>query len=415
MKEVHLFKFLSALFLVGGTTIGGGMLALPVVTGYSGFFPSLVVMGVCCLFMTLSALMLVEVSLWMEEGAHVVTMTERLLGRFGKIVSWILYLFICYASNVAYTAAAGSQIALVFQKTFNIFISKEVSGGLFLFFFSSFIMMGSSLVGRVNTTLFIGMILAYLSLLGSGLSEIKLSFLELQNWSSSLMGLPFFLTSFSFQTMVPSLTPYLNRNRKALYGSIIGGTVLAFVIYALWQMLILGIIPVEGNFGLREALCTNVPATLYLSEHVGVGTLSKVAEFFSFFAITTSFLGITLGLFDFLSDGLKVSKNGLGKFFLGSLIVLPTLFFAVRYENAFIAALDISGGVGDSLLNGMIPVLMVWSGLYVVKYEGAKPFFGGKLLLMVTFIFFLFTLGVEMMIQTGCIHSHYDIIKISKN
>ncbi len=410
LKDVSISKFLSALFLVGGTTIGGGMLALPMVTGFSGFFPSLVMMAICCFFMTVTALMLVEVSLWMEEGVHVITMTDRLLGFWGKALSWVLYLFICFASNVAYTAGAGSHLSLVAKKTFDFSLSKDLGAACFLFFFGAFIYMGQNILGRVNSILFIAMVLAYALLVASGLSEVKPSLLKGQLWSSSLMGLPFFLTSFSFQTMVPSLTPYLNRNRKALYGSIIGGTLLAFLIYALWQMLILGIIPVEGDFGLRQALCNNHPATLYLSEHVGVGILSKVAEFFSFFAITTSFLGITMGLFDFLSDGLKIPKKGLGKVFLGALIALPTLFFVAKFENAFIAALDISGGLGDSLLNGMIPVLMVWSALYFVKYKGAKPFFGGKPLLVVTFLFFLFSLVVELLIQTGCLHSHYDII-----
>lgn len=412
IKDVGYGKFFSALFLVGGTTIGGGMLALPMVTGYSGFFPSLVVMGICCFFMTLTALMLVEVSLWMEEGVHVITMTERLLGPLGKWVSWFLYLFICYASNVAYTAGGSSQIALALQRAYGLTLTKTISGTVFLFLFGLVVYLGKNTLGKVNSLLFVGLIASYVLLVGSGLPEVKPALLEGQLWSASLMSLPFLLTSFSFQTMVPSLTPYLNRNRKALYGSIIGGTVLAFIIYALWQLLILGIIPVEGDFGLKQALCKGDPATLYLSEHVGIGTLSKIAEFFSFFAITTSFLGISMGLFDFLSDGLKVPKVGFGRVFLVLLIALPTLYFAVKYEYAFIAALDISGGLGDSILNGIIPILMVWSGLYWVKYAGAKPFFGGRALLLVALLFFIFTLLVEMLIQTGCMHSHYDIINV---
>jgi len=98
---------ISAMFLVGGTCIGGGMLALPVSTGVSGFFPSIAMMFVCWFAMTSTALLLLEISLWMSPGAHIITMTSQILGVPGKIVSWILYLFICYASRVAYTAGGG--------------------------------------------------------------------------------------------------------------------------------------------------------------------------------------------------------------------------------------------------------------------------------------------------------------------
>ncbi|MFN4174810.1 MAG: aromatic amino acid transport family protein, partial [Parachlamydiaceae bacterium] len=90
-QRISFFTLLSAIFLVAGTCIGGGMLALPVATGLAGFFPSLVVMILSWLMMTLTALLLLEVSLWMEEGVHVITMSSRLLGPFGKAVSWVLY------------------------------------------------------------------------------------------------------------------------------------------------------------------------------------------------------------------------------------------------------------------------------------------------------------------------------------
>lgn len=78
--NVHKNSILSAMFLVAGTCIGGGMLALPVATGVSGFFPSIAIMLVCWLAMTITALLLIEVSLWMEEGVHLISMTSRILG-----------------------------------------------------------------------------------------------------------------------------------------------------------------------------------------------------------------------------------------------------------------------------------------------------------------------------------------------
>jgi tyrosine-specific transport protein len=388
---------LSGMFLVAGTCIGGGMLALPVATGVGGFMPSLAIMIVCWIAMTITALLLLEVSLWMEEGVHIITMSSRILGLPGKVVSWCLYLFICYASIVAYTAGGGAQLSSVFSYYLDLPISKELGCVIFIVVFGLVVDQGSQLVGRVNAILFIAMIAAYFALVGAGITEVNQSHLEHRNWSLSLMAIPLTLTTFSFQTMVPSLTPYLKRNGKALRIAVIGGTTITFIVYAAWQWLVLGIVPVEGPNSLTEALLHGEPPLQFLRQHVSTPWIGYVAEYFAFFAIVTSFLGIGLGLFDFLSDGLKVEEKGRGKLLLGILIVVPTLLFATQFERIFLVAMESSGGIGDAILNGMMPVLMVWIGRYYMGYSGEFRVPGGKILLSLTFIFFLFALIMQLL------------------
>lgn len=413
-KNVRLGSIISATFLVAGTCIGGGMLALPVATGVSGFLPSIFIMIICWLAMTATALLLLEVSMWMEEGVHLITMTSRILGLPGKVISWCLYLFICYASLVAYTAGGGVQVAMAFRDYFGFFISKEIGAVVFILVFGAVIYLGSRIVGRVNTVLFVAMIAAYIGLVGMGVPETKMELLSHRQWSGSLISVPLLLTAFSFQTMVPSLTPYLKRNAKALRFSVLGGTFIAFIIYAVWQLLILGIVPVEGSNGLAEALLRGEPATQFLREHVQSGWVCLVAEYFAFFAIVTSFLGIALGLFDFLSDGLGIQKTGSGRLILGLLIVIPIVIFATQFERVFLVAMETSGGFGDSILNGMIPVLMVWVGRYYMKMGDGKSFSvpGGKPLLIVIFAFFLLTLGLEVLIRTGQMAAIYEPFEV---
>lgn len=401
-------SIISAMFLVAGTCIGGGMLALPVATGVSGFFPSLFIMLVCWLAMTATALLLLEVSLWMEEGVHIITMTSRLLGFPGKVVSWCLYLFICYASIVAYTAGGGSQIAKSFEAYFNVPLSKQIGCILFIVTFGVIIDLGTQVVGRINAILFTAMITAYFILVGMGIDEVKTELLRHRLWSYSLMAIPLTLTTFSFQTMVPSLTPYLKRHVKALRLAIIGGTAITFVAYAIWQWLILGIVPVNGSNGLAEALALGEPPTQFLREHVEGEWIGSIAEFFAFFAIVTSFLGIALGLFDFLSDGLHIKKEGKGKLILGALIIVPTLIFATQFERIFLVAMESSGGIGDSILNGMIPVMMAWIGRYRMGLTGPYRLSGGKPALICIFAFFLFALIVQIYAYTGHAASLYN-------
>ena len=401
------------MFLVGGTCIGGGMLALPVATGISGFFPSIVTMFICWLAMTCSALLLLEAALWMEEGAHIITITSRLLGKTGKVVAWILYLFISYCSLVAYTAEGGLQLSNILEVFLGWGLSKAVCCVIFILAFGVILDLGTQIVGRVNAVLFIAMVVAYILLVGMGIGEVKSHLLtENINWSYSIMAVPLLLTSFSFQTMVPSLTPLLKNHAKSLRLAIVGGTIIAFIIYLVWLWLVLGIVPVEGPSGLATALARGESATSYLREVVKGPYISTVAEYFAFFALVTSFLGMGLGLLDFLSDGLKVKKEGWGKILLAVLIIVPTLFFAINYERAFIVALESSGGFGDSILNGIMPVLMVWIGRYYMKKDSTRLLPGGKAVLAMLLLFFIFTLVIEILLELGLIFSIHDVERI---
>ncbi len=317
---------------------------------------------------------------------------------------------------MAYAAGGGAQMASACGHYCHFLISKDWGAVLFTLLFSAATFIGNWFVGRVNTLLFGAMILAYFALVATGFSEVKPALLIHQNWSTSMIAVPLLLTAFSFQTMVPSLTPYLKRNIKSLRIAIIAGTFLAMVIYLVWQWIILGIVPVEGEKGLAEALARgDLPATEFLRLHVSGKWVSIIAEFFAYFAIATSFLGIALGLFDFLSDGLKIKKDFLGKAIIGLIIVLPTIIIATRFERVFMTAMDASGGIGDSILNGIIPVLMVWRGRYLLGYKGDFRVPGGKILLVGVGCFFIIALSIELLGIAGLlpsVYEAYDILEI---
>jgi len=398
-KQVNAWTAWNAMFLVGGTCIGGGMLALPLAAGVGGHFPSLVWLAICWALMTASSLLLLEANLWMAEGEHVISMAKKFLGPIGQAVSWVVYLYICYASLVSYAAGGGRLLAMQLGISPNIAIVLVALGLTLLIY------LGARLVGRVNTILFLGMLVAYVFLVGMGLDEIKPHFLGREGlWFPSTFAIPLLLTSFSHQTMVPSLTPYLQRNGKLLRWAIVGGTLIAFIVYALWLTIVLGIVPVEGERGLIDAYMQGVPSTQFLAEHVQGRLLTPVVHFFSFFAIVTSFIGMALGLFDFLSDGLKIPENKRGKVLLGLLILIPVIFFALYFERAFLVAMETTGGIGDAIINGIIPVLMVWVGRYKLGYKSDWSLPGGRPLLTLLLIAFTAILFWEaLMLSTNLV------------
>jgi tyrosine-specific transport protein len=398
-------SILGASLLVAGTCIGGGMLALPVATGVSGFFPSFFLLLLGWGFMTTTALLLAEANLWMEEGAHVITLASRLLGPVGKILAWLLYLFIGYASLVAYAAGGGELFSSAMDRFFGIAIPETWAIILFVIFFGTIIYLGNVIVGRINTFLVFGLIGAYILLIGVGAGHIKWDLLLRSTWGNTIIAVPLLLTVFSFQTIVPSLTIYLKQDGKALRLSIIIGTSLTLLVYVIWQALVLGTVLLDGDYGLAAALAKGKPATEFLGIAVGKPWVGAIADFFAFFALITSFLGIALGLFDFLADGLKIKEKKWGNVALGLLVAVPTILFALSMERVFLTALDTSGGIGDAILNGLFPALMVWIGRYYKGYNSEFRVPGGKPLLVFVICYALFVFAVELGGQFGLIVS----------
>lgn len=384
--------FIKGILLVAGTTIGGGMLALPVLTSPAGFFPSIMVYILCWLFMVFTGLLILEVSLWLGKEANLVTMAEKTLGNPGKIAAWVLYLFLFYLLNLAYVVGCGGLLRALLGD----FLPEWAGPLLFLLLFGPFMYMGVKFVaGKLNLILMVGLIVSYLAFVLIGYRYVNHSFLMESHWGASFQALPICFTAFAYQGIVPTLFTYLQRNVKLTQWVIVLGSFIALLTYVVWQWLIFGIVPMQGPSSLAEALTKGQTAVEPLKAVLQHPQIYLVGQCFAFFALVTSFLGVTLGLIDFLADGLKMEKNQKNQFFLCILIFVPVLILAFFYPDIFLEALNEAGGIGCALLLGLLPVLMVWVGRYRLHLAGEYRVFGGKALLVLLALFVLVELFYE--------------------
>ncbi len=390
--DLPLRKAVGGALLVGGTAIGAGMLALPVVTGMGGFLPAIVIFLICWLFSVCTGLLLLEVCLWMPNEANIISMAHHLLGPIGKISAWILYLFLFYCLTIAYVAEGGGFVVALFGEK----IPHVVGVILFTVAFGTFVYLGTKAVDRINFLLMIGLGVSYLVFVVLGVGEVKIELLKRMRWFPAVMALPVMFTSFSYQGIIPSLTTYLERHPKTIRFAILVGTSLPFIAYILWEYLILGIVPTEGPHGLLEAEAMGSTAVEPLKYVFPNTPIYLTGQFFSAFALTTSFLGVTLGLLDFLSDGLQIAKVGSKKFLLCGIIYIPAMIIATINPNIFLRALGYAGGIGCALLLGLLPILMVWVGRYYKEYSNLnRQLPGGKGLLSLLGAFIVFELVIE--------------------
>lgn len=388
--------FLGAL-LVAGTSIGGGMLALPILTCLGGFIPSLFIYLLCWIFMTLTGLLFLEVCLWLGNEANIMTMSRQILGRRATFFTVVIYLFLFYSLTLAYLVGGGQFMTDLSGGA----LSPEWSILLFLLIFAPFVCCGARSVGSVNAPMMMGLVVSYFVFVFFGLSYVKAENLQNCNWSLSLFAIPVTFTSFGYQGVIPSLFAYLNRDYRKTRFAIIVGSFIPFAAYVVWEYLILGIIPLEGENSLSLALQKGESAIQPLKYHLDNPWVLAMGQFFAFFALVTSFLGVTLGLMDFLADGLRSYIVGKKRIFLWLLVFFPPLFGAFFSPNIFLSSLNYAGGFGCALLLGLLPILMVWIGRYQKKKVSEYRLIGGKFLLIILFIFVAVEIGFEIFQEMG--------------
>lgn len=386
-------KTFGGILLIAGTTIGAGMLALPVVTGFAGFIPTVAVFIIYWLYMTYTAFLLLEVNLWMGENINLITMVKYTLGKKGEIVAWAAYLLLLYLLTTAYLAGGGPIIADFIGSI----IGKKIPGWMgaipLLLIFGFTVFEGTKYVDYVNRFCMLALVISYGAMMLFLLPHIEPVYLTHFDGRQVFLAVSLLATSFGFHIVIPTLSTYLHRDITQLKKVILYGSLIPLVVYIIWECATLGTIPLEtikdgyeqGHSGVKLIVDT------VQSPKVGI-----IAQAFSFFAIITSFLGVTMSLNDFLADGFHIKKSVSGKVILFGLTFIPPLLFILTYPRAFISALEFAGVYGVIILLGLLPPLMVWVGRYRKSYEAEFVTPGGKGALIAAIVFSLLIIGIEI-------------------
>jgi len=368
------------------------MLAIPLVTGLAGFVPAMFASTLSWLFMLATGLLFLEVTLWMPDGSNVISMASRFLGPVGKVLGALFFLFLYYCLMVSYIAGGAPLFTDALQTLITPDITMEIGFVFFTLLFGFIVLVGAWFVDRVNWILMTSLILSYFLMVGLGAKEVQPTLLLHKDWGGALFAVPILFSAYGYHNIIPSLSTYLKRNRQMLRLTVILGTTLPFIIYSLWQWLIIGSVPRET---LLQSAELGIPASSLLAKATGISWVAGLSLFFGFFAIVTSLLGVSLSMVDFLGDGFHLSRKGLSRFLLVLVIYGPPALLAFNKPEIFITALGVAGGIGEAFLNGLLPLSMAWVGRYQMKLEGRELLFGGKGLLLLLFAFTIAIMSLE--------------------
>jgi tyrosine-specific transport protein len=387
MNKMPKNKMFGASLLVAGTSIGAGMLALPVVTGMAGMIPTSVLFIFYWVLMLFTALLILEVNLWMGERANMISMARKTLGYGGELIAWVAYLFLLYALMTAYLAGSGPLVVGFIKDLFGVSLPDFVGYVPLLGIFGYFVMLGAQSVDYVNRILMVGMGVAFLLMVGFLVPHVEIEKLAHSDFTALPMAVSIAATSFGFHIIIPSLTHYLKRDVPKIRQALIVGSLMPLAVYLVWELVTLGVIPIAGPASIEAGLYEASTTSEILVDLLQNSWLSFFARMFALFAIITSFLGVSLSLSMCIADGLHLRRVKAPAGLIDALTFIPPLLITLVYPKVFLTALELAGVFGVIVLLCILPACMVWAGRYRKQLHGEYQAPGKKGALIATLAF----------------------------
>ncbi|RUO25542.1 tyrosine transporter TyrP [Aliidiomarina minuta] len=348
-------RVVGSIFILAGTTIGAGMLALPLTSAGLGFGTSVAVMLGIWVLMAYTGLLMLELHQHMPLTTTLHGLAGQFLGWKGRSTATLAMLFLLYALCAAYIAGGG---ALMQEHLKNLVPGLPPFSGVLVFtlVIGLVVSLGTSKVDMINRILFVLKLITLATALVMLTPQVSSGYLLDLPLEQGLLvaALPVIFTSFGFHSCIPSLVRYVNNDIASLRKIVLIGSSLPLVIYIIWQALSFGTVGQDGlmrNNDLPDFV--NSIAAVVHSDWV-VAAISLFADL----ALATSFLGVSLGLFDFLAEKFQRPDNKRGRMQTGLITFLPPLVFALFYPQGFIIALGYAA-IALVIIAIVLPVLMV--------------------------------------------------------
>ena len=392
---------IGAVFIVAGTAIGGGMLALPIVSAKLGFLPVLMLILVTWLIMCWSSLLTLQINLIISPGCSFLRMTSACLGTTGRLLGTLSFLFLFYALLAAYVSGAALFLKSYLEqyqlfhgsiKGYNVFVAIAVA---------LILITGVGAIDRINRVLFIAMTACFVMVISFLLFPAKMSTLLIKaDYSPALAFavLPVIYTAFGYHGCTTPLIGYVGKKPGTLRWVFIVGSLLPLLAYILWLVVSLGILTPHQREMLSSTDSIAYLVNMLSQQSGSAAWFLPVLNIFSGFAILTSCLGVALGLFDYIYSFVGKDGHFRTRLIAGILTLTPPLLFAIFYPNAFVAALGYAA-IPLAFIATILPVSMM------LELRRKGHIFSNKGFYIVGIIFAVLVIAAQLSVTWGWLPS----------
>lgn len=389
-----------SIFIVAGTALGAGMLAMPLATAGVGFVSTLLLLFVLWAVMSYSALLLVEAYQYNDAKMGLSSLSYKYLGASGRWITSCAMPFLLYSLVAAYLAGGGEILNESLHRLLGLQLPDYLGVVLFAVIGGSVVCFGTHSVDLINRGLFatkIFFLAAMLVLLLPHVQRVNLLSMPAQQ-ALLLSAIPIVFTSFGFHGSVPSIVNYMQGDTVKLRTIFMLGSAIPLLVYIFWQVATLGTIPSNTFVGILADKSGLNGLLAAVKTVLGVAQVEMAVRLFAGLALATSFLGVALGLFDFLADFFQRQNTGHGRLQTGVLTFVPPLLFALFYPKGFVFALGFAA-IALSVLSLLLPAALVYQ-VRKQHHQGYRVI-GGQLGLLLVFVFGIAIIAIQLAIVVG--------------
>ncbi|MDC0344640.1 hypothetical protein OAN22_00595 [Alphaproteobacteria bacterium] len=358
-----------ALFIIAGTAVGAGMLGLPLASASFSIGVSLTLLGAAWAYSLLAGIVILK--LYRQHKTHnLPEMARDTLGPWAQGAMLLAFNLLC-GCLVATYSTGGGELLFHFFHSFDLIPQTALTQGgaivAFCLIFSGFIYRDLRTSDHVNRTLFVAKVLCLIMMgvllykaLGSTLlrpfTASTPSYMTCFEDCGSSLWVTFlvFLASFGYHVALPSV--FHHTPQKALGPVLFLSTLIPLGMYFIWELLVKGAVFYDaGSFYLTTTAEHQLPTLLSaLGAHHSL--LSPLASWFSFFAISTSFIGVGVALY----EGMKaLFKPHTARIYPFSIAFFIPMMIALFVPQLFVKGLAWAG-VASTTYAMVIPGLMGW-------------------------------------------------------
>ena len=330
--------------IVAGTAIGAGMLALPMTVSSLGLGLSFFLLVVLCATMTFTGWIQVDLHEFFNSPESISAIGRKVLGKY---VSWVtqgMFFLLFYALLTAYMIGSSQILSRAISQAYQ--FPQWLYVIIYTLAWVPFVVVHKRFVDYANRFLFLGKVVVFTSILVllfpqalRGWKVICTDSEFVPNTSIVFGAVSIFFTSFGFHGSLPSLFAYAGGEGNILKRAIVYGNFIALGVYGLWIALVMGLFLVHpaGINVLQSGDLGIVTATM--GYFVSSSSLGAWITLLTILVITTSFLGVAMGLFDYVQEYIESYFRPSSKVVVALGTFVPALGCALFYPDGFLAAL----------------------------------------------------------------------------
>ena len=374
--------------IIAGTAVGAGMLAMPLTSAQMGFGMTFLLLSTLWVLLTFTALLYAEVHQYSPNDAGIAGITEQYFGLTGKLIVNFILLFFMYAVLTAYITGSGDLLFNLIPKSLDLDPEKarKIAALSFAIIFGIIVTIGIALSDITNRLFFGLKVLSFIVLLYFLFGKFSISNLQYPPTNNLLLfsALPIFFMTFGFHICTPTINEYLQGDNQKLRLACIFGSTGIFIIYIIWQLATHGVLQQSELVAILNQ-DPSLNGLIHAFEvTTGSKTISEIVRVFSVLALTTSYIGVSLGLSNAVKDLLSHFNMRKNNLMIGAITFIPPIIVGFTYPNIFLSSFSFAGVI-FAFIGVILPVLLVFRARKL-NPEGRRVR-GGNISLLIALLF----------------------------